>query len=162
MRGEGNSKGYFRSEFELPIGEGGGRMGPCIYQLASYTVNASTGSIVSTNTWEQMPTPAVKNIGSMNMSPSGKLVAIGGNPGLEIFHFNGAAPMTAYSATLLPTVEIDQLAWDNNNHLYALSYAAGQLYVYTVTPTSISEVAGSPYTVTGAYGLKGLIVVPKL
>jgi hypothetical protein len=58
-------------------------------------------------------------------------------------------------------VDIDQLAWDNSNHLYALSYESGELYVYTVTPTSISEVAGSPYKVQGAYGVKGLIVVPK-
>jgi len=62
---------------------------------------------------------------------------------------------------LLPNVNIDQLAWDNSNHLYALSYSAQALYVFTVTPTSTSEVAGSPFKVTGAYGAEGLIVVPK-
>lgn len=131
------------------------------YQLASYTINSSTGSIASTNTWQNMPTPAVQTISAMNMSPSGKLLAVAGDPGLEIFHFNGASPITAYSSTLLPSVDIDQLGWDNSNHLFALSYASGKLYVYTVTPTSISEVAGSPFSAANGYGLKGLIVVPK-
>jgi hypothetical protein len=129
-------------------------------QLASYTVG-SKGWISSSNTWEQMPTPAIPGITSMTMSPSGKLLALAGSPGLQIFHFNGAAPVTNFSTTLLPTQTIDQLGWDNSNHLFALSYASGQLYVYTVTPTEISEVAGSPYSVPNAYGVKGLIVVPK-
>ena len=109
-----------------------------------------------------MPTSAIVNISNMKMSASGKLLAVAGAPGLQIFHFNGAAPITSYSALLLPTVNIDQLAWDNTNHLYALSYSTGELYVYTVTPTSISEAPGSPYKVANAYGLNGLVVVPKL
>jgi hypothetical protein len=63
---------------------------------------------------------------------------------------------------MLPTVGIDQLAWDNDNHLYALSYSSGELYVYTAIPTSIKEVTGSPYKVENAYGITGLIVVPKV
>jgi hypothetical protein len=131
-------------------------------QLASYTINDTTGSISSSNIWEDMPTSAIVNISNMKMSASGKLLAVAGAPGLQIFHFNGAAPITSYSALLLPTVNIDQLAWDNTNHLYALSYSTGELYVYTVTPTSISEAPGSPYKVANAYGLNGLVVVPKL
>lgn len=135
------------------------------YELASYTIDDVTGSIVSTNTWKDMPTPQVYG-NVMEIAPSGKLLALAGGEfgfgldGLQIFHFNGAAPITKYSALLLPAVEIDQLAWDNDNHLYALSYSAEKLYVYTVTPTSIKEVSGSPYKVENAYGTKGLIVVP--
>lgn len=130
-------------------------------QLASYTINDSKGSISSTSTWEEMLTPAITNIGSMSMSTSGKLLALAGT-GLQIFHFNGAAPITKDSGLLLPAVDIDQLAWDNYNHLYALSYSSGELYVYTATSTSIKEVAGSPFAVENAYGLNGLVVVPKL
>jgi hypothetical protein len=136
----------------------GGRVG---LVLASYSINATTGNIVSTNTYENMPIPAITNPTAMSMSPSGKLLAVAGAPGLQIFHFNGASPITTYSSLLLPTVDIDQLAWDNNDHLFALSYETAALYVYTVTPTSISEVSGSPYKVANAYGVKGLIVVPK-
>jgi len=131
-------------------------------QLASFTIG-SNGSLTTTNAYADMPVlwGSVDTTSTFNlrMSPSGKLLAVAGT-GLQVFHFNGAAPITKYSAVLLPAVQIDQLAWDNNNHLFALSYETGELYVYTVTPTSISEVSGSPYSVKDAYGLKGLIVVP--
>jgi len=140
------------------------------WQLASFTIDNATGSIFSTNTVADMPTPQIptpQEYGAvMEMSPSGKLLALAGGEnaidGLQIFHFNGAAPITTYSSLLLPTVDLDQLAWDNDNHLHALSYSTGELYVYTATPTSIKEVSGSPYKVENAYGINGLIVVPKL
>jgi hypothetical protein len=135
------------------------------FQVASYAIN-STGGIKSTNTWTEMPRLKVnQNNGgliAMQMSPSGKLLAIAGYPGLQLFHFHGTAPVTSYGPALLPTVNIDQLGWDKNNHLYALSYSAGELYVYEVTPTSIHEAPGSPYNVANPYGVKGLVVVPKL
>jgi hypothetical protein len=140
-------------------------------QLASYTVD-SAGDSVSTNTWQNMPTPTVSAT-SISMSPSGKLLAVGGSGnseplvswtgtgtnGLEIFHFNGAAPITPYSKTLI-TAPIDQMRWDNNDHLYALSYSTHKLYVYTVTPTSITAATGSPYTIPATPN--ALIVVPTL
>jgi hypothetical protein len=138
-----------------------GYFGPM--QLASYSINSSTGSVSSTNKYEDMPTPSITvtgSLGEMEMSPSGKLLALAGT-GLEIFHFNGASPITEFGSALLPGISINQLAWDNNNHLYALSYGTNKLYVYTVTTTSIKEVAGSPFTVNNAYGVSGLIVVPK-
>jgi hypothetical protein len=129
-------------------------------QLASYTINNSTGAVSSTNTYKNMPVVEGYPI-TINMSPAGNLLAVGAVSGLEIFHFNGAAVPTAYSGALLPNVEIDQLGWDDSNHLYALSYSSGELYVYTVTATSISEAAGSPYLVKAPYGFVGMIVVPK-
>jgi hypothetical protein len=134
-------------------------------QLASYSVD-DEGNILSTNTWEDMPTPDVYPT-SMNISPSGKLLAVAGNlsdpaamsgtPGLQIFHFNGSSPITPYSATLT-TTPINQIHWDNNNHLYALSDSTSQLFVYTITPTSIDEAPGSPYKITSP---NALVVVPK-
>jgi hypothetical protein len=88
------------------------------------------------------------------------LLAVAG-AGLQLFHFNGASPITNYSGVLLPTEDIDQVAWDNNNHLYALSYESGNLHVFNATSTSISEVSGSPYKIANSYGQSGLIVVPK-
>ncbi len=131
-------------------------------QLASYTINNSTGAIESTNTWENMPTPEFyPNV--INMSPSGKLLAVAG-AGIQIFNFNGASPLTPSGSLSLPSRDFSQLAWDNNNHLYALDYETGGLYVYTVTSTSISTAPNSPYAipnnVDGNYQY-GLIVVPK-
>jgi hypothetical protein len=131
-------------------------------QLASYTINPSTGAISSTNTYSNMPYPEENSLTiTMNMSPSGELLAVAGYPGLDIFHFNGAAPITHYSGTLLPSIDIDQVKWDQNNHLYALSYDSSELYVYTVTPTSIKAAPGSPYHLKNApYGVIGLVVTP--
>ncbi|MES2221208.1 MAG: hypothetical protein V4587_09610 [Acidobacteriota bacterium] len=108
----------------------------------------------------------------MNMSPSGDLFAVGGDSnypeatittspptaGLQIFHFNGANPITPGGGTLT-TVSIDEIHWDNSDHLYALSNSTGKLYVYTVTPTGITAVPGSLYSFTTP---NTLIVVPTI
>jgi hypothetical protein len=39
---------------------------------------------------------------------------------------------------LLTTDEVDQVFWDNDNHLYAIGQAAGKLFVFTGTPTTRS------------------------
>ena len=96
----------------------------------------------------------------MTMSTSGKLLAVYGGAGVQLFHFNGASPITPYSAVLL-SGGVDKVQWDNSNHMYALNFSAGKLHVFTATPGTISEVAGSPYTVPSPYGIVGMIVVPK-
>jgi hypothetical protein len=131
-------------------------------QLASYTINNTNGNISSTNTWKNMPTSAIYP-NNINMSPSGKLLAVVGK-GVEIYNFNGASPLTLASSMPIPARDFDQLAWDNNNHLYTIDYPTGNLYVYTVTATSITAAPGSPYAIpnnTDAYYQYGLIVVPK-
>lgn len=40
------------------------------------------------------------------------------------FHFNGASPATPYTG-LLTSSEVDQVSWDNANHLYAIGEKAG-------------------------------------
>ena len=80
------------------------------------------------------------------------IMAVGGIGGLQIFHFNGASPITKYTG-LLTTSTIDKIYWDNSNHLYAISGSAGKLYVFTITPTSYSQASGSPYSVGTPVGL---------
>jgi hypothetical protein len=126
------------------------------YQLAAYTVS-STGDLSTTNTNSNMPSVAVGTVTSLAMSPSGKYLAVGGTSGLQIFHFNGASPITKYTGDLL-SKEVDQIFWDNANHLYAIGRAAGKLWVYTVTSTSVTQASGSPHAITNP---EGLIVLPK-
>jgi hypothetical protein len=135
-------------------------------QLASYTVDGQ-GNLSTTSTTTNMPYPDITGAGKfptvgLNMSPSGKLLAMSGS-GLQVFHFNGANPITRYSAVLTSS-EIDEIHWDNSNHLYALSNAKGKLYVFTITPTSIKPVSGSPFTVgSSTMGTpSNLIVVSKV
>ncbi|HWE83296.1 MAG TPA: hypothetical protein VG267_00025 [Terracidiphilus sp.] len=127
-------------------------------QLASFTVDTH-GNITSTNTSANMP---FANFAPTNlaMSPSGLLLAVCGDEppvyglgdGLQIFHFNGANPMTPYSGSLTK-VAIDAIKWDTSNHVYAISYSTNQIFVFTVTPTSISAAPGSPYTIAAPTAL---------
>jgi hypothetical protein len=123
-------------------------------QLGTYTA-ASNGNMTTTSTGSNMPSVSVGGLTAMDMAPSGKLLAVGGPSGLQIFHFNGASPITHYTG-LLVTSEVDQIFWDNANHLYAIGTAANKLWVFTVTPTSATQATGSPYTVHSPEGLKVL------
>jgi hypothetical protein len=125
-------------------------------QLATYTVG-TTGSLTTTSTRENMPVSSVKSVNYLKMSPSGKLLAVAGTAGLQVFHFNGASPITKYTG-LLTNDGISQCFWDSNNHLYALSQSAKKLFVFTITPTSYSEAPGSPYTINGP---QNIIVQPE-
>jgi hypothetical protein len=125
-------------------------------RLATYTADAE-GNLTSTSTSGNMPETSVGSVEDLNMSPSGKLLAVGGTGGLEIFHFNGSSPIKPYTG-LLTKDEIDQFFWDNQNHLYAISRTADKLFVFTITPTSHSEAPGSPYTINQP---QDIIVQPK-
>ncbi|MGB6691215.1 MAG: hypothetical protein WBE76_25560 [Terracidiphilus sp.] len=110
-------------------------------QLGIFTANSS-GNLSSTNTSSNMPTSPFTIITGTTFSPSGNLFVIWSNGeqgnGIEIYNFNGAAPLTPYKA-LLSGTPIDQVAWDGSNHLYAISNSQNKLYVFTVTPTSVTE-----------------------
>jgi len=138
-------------------------------QLASYVVDGE-GNITSKNTWENMPYVTsdcgTNYPGVMDMSPSGKLLAVinydyesgyRGPWGLSIFHFNGTDPVTPFGAALDPSEGFFGMSWDNNNHLYALSGLG--LHVYSITPAAITEAPGSPYSIDNLEG--GLVVVAK-
>jgi hypothetical protein len=101
--------------------------------------------------------PAI-NPASMAINPQGNLLAVSAassdpilaiyGPGLQIFHFNGGKPITGYS-NILTKDPISSIAWDKSYHLYATSHATNKLYVFTITSTSITPVAGSPFTLSG-------------
>jgi 6-phosphogluconolactonase (cycloisomerase 2 family) len=114
-------------------------------QLATYTARED-GALATSSTATNMPRVAIGNLTTLAMAPSGKLLAVAGDGGLQLFRFNGADPITPYTAPFLRQ-EVDQLFWDNNNHLYAIGQSAGKLWVFTVTTTGYSLAPGSPYSV---------------
>jgi hypothetical protein len=126
------------------------------YQLASYTADSS-GNLTTTSTYSNMPSISAGFVRAIAMSPAGDLLAVAGTGGLQVFHFNGADPITPYTGLLL-TDEVDQIFWDNDNHLYAIGQAAGKLLVFTVTPTMNSQAPGSPYTITSP---TNVVVLPR-
>jgi hypothetical protein len=123
-------------------------------QLGVFTVN-SEGNLSSTNTSSNMPASSFDGPYT-TFSPSGKLFVTyadngqtsGAGNGIEIYNSNGAAPLTLYK-TLLSGTPIDQVAWDSSNHLYAISKSGNELYVFTVTATSVTQDAawsiGAPF-----------------
>ena len=126
-------------------------------QLATYTADGS-GNLTTKSTFWNMPATAVKYPTDIQMSPSGKLLAAAGLAGLQVFHFNGANPIKHYTG-LLTRDPVDQMFWDNANHLYAISRSAGKLYVFTVTPTSVTQAPGSPHAITNP---QNITVLPKM
>lgn len=129
------------------------------YQLATYTANAS-GVLATHSNWENMPPVLVGSVNDLNMAPSGKLLAVAGAEGLQVFHFNEANPVTKDTG-LLTKDPIDQIRWDNANHLYAISRSAGKLFVFTVTPTSATPVHGSPWSLPQPSSLSVLPLTPR-
>jgi hypothetical protein len=114
-------------------------------QIAVYTADSS-GNLTTTSTASNMAQSQVNSVTDIRISPSGKFIAVAGSSGLQIFHFNGASPITHFTG-LLGGVQVDHLFWDNANHLYAISTSAGKLAVLTVTSTSVSQAPGSPYAI---------------
>lgn len=141
--------------------------------LASYSVD-SQGNLSTTNTYSNMPTTTlVPNFNTSSQSamrsnsafsPSGNLFAVyggAGTPGsamngIEIYNFNGSAPLTLYKK-ILTGAPIDDVAWDNSNHLYAISNSANTIYVFTVTSTNVVE----DMTLSLAYPVR-LVVVSQV
>ena len=107
-----------------------------------------------------MPAIAAGNVTYLKMAPSGKLLAVSGSGGLQVFHFNGASPITKFTGQLTKT-PINQCFWDNANHLYAISISAGKLFVFTVTTTSASQAVGSPYSIGSPGSPRNIVVQPK-
>ena len=136
--------------------EDSGEYGPIV--IATFTAD-SKGNLKTTNTYKTVAVAETGSGGVMRMSPSGKLLAVGGS-GVELFHFNGGNPLTKYKM-LLTGDGIGQILWDNANHMYAIgtdNKGNGKLWIYTVTPTSVTEAPGSPYSITSP----GNIVVQPL
>ena len=124
--------------------EDGDQLGP--YQLAVYTADCD-GNLTTTSTYKNMPAVEVGSILDLSMAPSGELLAVAGTSGLQVFHFNGAYPITAYTG-LLSKRQINQIFWDNDHHLYALSSSTGELFVFTVSQAERVEAPGSPHPIT--------------
>ncbi len=133
-----------------------------LWQLATYTAD-STGNLTTQSTYSNMPKVLVGAVNDYWMSPDGKYLAVGGSAGLQIFHFNGANPITKFTG-VLTSRPIVQVFWDNSGHLYALSQAypttttTGKLFVYTVTSKGATQAPGSPHIIVNA---QNLIVLPK-
>jgi hypothetical protein len=118
-------------------------------QIGIYSADA-LGNLITTGTYLTMPTDALGGDGfffayDMQFSPSGKLLALSGQRGIQIFHFNGTDAVTPYTGVLVNT-PVYEFRWDNYNHLVAFEEDTNRLHIFNVTPTSVTEAPGSPYS----------------
>ena len=127
-------------------------------QVATYAADTETGDLTTGSSCTTMPSSAVGNTQSTAMAYSGKILAVGGTKGLQLFNFSGTAEATKRTGQLLAGVNISAVTWDNSNHLYAISTAMHKLYVFTVTSSGVTAAPGSPYTIASP---QSLIVQPK-
>ena len=126
------------------------------WQIATYTGDTA-GNLTTASTYSNMPSVKVGNITDYKISPSGKILAVAGSGGLQLFRMNGTNAITQLTG-LLTTTPIDQIFWDSGNHIYAISRSIGQLYVYNLSTTGVSQSPGSPHVIAG---IRNLIVVPR-
>lgn len=114
-------------------------------QIGVFTADAN-GNLTTTDTSATMPSTLVGSVDDLKISPAGDLLAVAGNAGLQVFHFNGASSVTAYT-NLLTADPISETFWDRNGHLFALSQSANKLHVFNVNASAATEAPGSPYVI---------------
>jgi hypothetical protein len=129
--------------------------------FASFTIQPN-GALVSTNLQHDLPgEPSESGVNVMNASYDGSYLAVGAGDDIYLYNFNGAAPLTFIAGAIGGGQNIMAVGWDKNDNVYGLNYESGSLFVYHVMGPTITAAPGSPHAVAGAYGVKGLIVVPK-
>jgi hypothetical protein len=139
----------------------GGSLGDSIVtKIGTAAVDTANGSLTSNGTYDNMPSTDVNYVESMTMAPSGKLLAVGGQNGVQIFNFNpnGQASANTGLITMAPLSNLNvgyEMYWDTSNHLYVISDADNALHVFTVTPTGTTEAPGSPYTIPHPVAITG-------
>jgi len=116
------------------------------YYMASYTVDTA-GNLSTESNYTNMPAANIGTLSSMSISPSGKLLAVAGSYGFELFNFDGGNPITKIGS-LVDSGPVTEVAWDKAGHLYVL--ADSSLFVYTASSTGVKQVPGSPYTLSGS------------
>jgi 6-phosphogluconolactonase (cycloisomerase 2 family) len=118
------------------------------WQLAVYTVN-STGKLSTGSTYKNMTTLDVgTTVNWYAFSPDDKYLAVAGGAGVEVFAWNATnATFTAVGSTQNSGDNFNALAWDANDHLYALSTLSNSLSAYAVSAAGVASVSGSPYAI---------------
>jgi hypothetical protein len=122
-------------------------------KIGTVAINTANGSSSTSSTYDNMPQTDTP-VNAMVMAPGGKLLAVGGSNGIQIFNFNPSGQATANTG-LITTAPITAMNWDNSNHLYAISNADNALHVFTVTATSATEAPGSPYSIPRPVAMTG-------
>jgi hypothetical protein len=116
--------------------------------LGTYTVNTS-GTPSTTSNYETMPVTSGYAPYAMSIDPTGKILAVGGQGGFQLYHFNGANPITTYSGVIKTYDLIRTIAWDKSSHMYLLTDHS--VDIYNISTTSYTEL--KPWEFTAPYSM---------
>lgn len=141
-----------RNHLLVPVYPTSGSAGPTrSFQLATYTVGED-GSLSTDSTADKMAKVAVGDVTDVAVAPGGTLAAVAGSNGLQVFRLADGKPANALPG-LLTRQEVDQMFWDADGHLFAISQGAGELWVFNVDEDGWTPAPGSPYAVGGAQNI---------
>lgn len=88
-----------------------------------------------------------------NFDPSGSVLAMTGNGGIQTYSLNGNGTLTPAGSAQNAGVNFQNVAWDNSNHVFATD--SSELYVFNSSNGMLSPASGSPHA-----GGQGLTVLP--
>lgn len=98
-------------------------------------------------------TTASTNSVAINFDPTGNLLAVAGNGGVQTYALTSAGMLTPVATPQDAGVSFAYVAWDKSNHVFATS--SSQLYVFNSNNGALTPANGSPYG-----GGSGLAVLP--
>jgi 6-phosphogluconolactonase (cycloisomerase 2 family) len=88
-----------------------------------------------------------------NFDPSGSVLAMAGNGGIQTYSLNGNGMLAPAGSAQNAGVRFQNVAWDNSNHVFATD--SSELYVFNSSSGMLSAASGSPYP-----GGQALTVLP--
>jgi hypothetical protein len=93
------------------------------------------------------------NTVAANFDPSGTVLAMAGNGGIQTYSLNGNGTLTPAGAAQNAGVKFQNVAWDDSNHVFATN--SSNLFVFNSANGILSQASGSPYA-----GGQALTVLP--
>lgn len=116
--------------------------------VVTYAMN-SDGTLTAVSN-SQVPTASTSSIGSstnfntiaVNFDPSGSVLAVAGNGGVQTFSLNGNGMLTPVGTPQNAGLSFQNVAWDTSNHVFATS--SSQIFVYSSSSGVLTPASGSP------------------
>ena len=117
-----------------------GQVGTETYVM-TYAIN-SDGTLTAIANSQVKTASSAQNKVALKFDPTGSVLAVAGDGGVQTYSLNGTGTLTPAGAPLNVGVTFQNVAWDNSNHVFATS--STQLYVYNSMSGVLTPAAGSP------------------
>ena len=110
--------------------------------VVTYTIN-SDGRLTAVSNSQVAPASTSGNKIVVNFDPTGSVLALAGDAGVQTYSLNGNGALTPIGAPQNAGSSFQNVAWDTANHLLATT--SNQLYVFNSSSGVLTPASGSPY-----------------